>query len=167
MENGLFSWQETKNPDGTNSLTQNSSNCSTAYAQVKYKNKNRIQNNVDHRTDHSGHHTDLCKSLCGDKGIHSHYDQDKNTSQYINSCVWHSIRKGLITGTKHCQKLWRESEKNHRKGHSHKNKKRETVSKNLFRCRIVLFPHGNCGSGSTSWTCEHGKGINQHKNWRK
>ena len=46
-----------------------------------------IQNNVDHRTDHSGHHTDLCKSLCGDKGIHSHYDQDKNASQYIDSCV--------------------------------------------------------------------------------
>lgn len=45
------------------------------------------QNNVDHRTDHSGHHTDLCKSLCGDKGIHSHYDQDKNASQYIDSCV--------------------------------------------------------------------------------
>ena len=72
----------------------------TETLQVKYKDKNRIKNDVNYSTNYSRHHTNLCKSLCRNKWIHSHYDQNKNTSENINSCICHSIRKCLVTGTK-------------------------------------------------------------------
>ena len=74
-----------------------------AYSKMKYEDKNRIKNDIDHSSDHSSHHTDLGKSLCCNKWIHSHHDQNKNTSKNINPCIIHAIRKCLIASTKHRQ----------------------------------------------------------------
>ena len=163
MQDRFLSWQETKDPYCTHSLTQNSCKCSTLYSKMKSKDKDRIQNNIDHSTNHGRHHADLRKSLCRDKGIHSHHDQNKNTSENINPCIIHSIRKCLITCTKQRQQLWCKCKKQHSQSNCHKQENHKTVSKNLFRCLIVFFPHGNRSARSTSGSCKHSTGIDQHQ----
>ena len=74
-----------------------------AYSKMKYEDKNRIKNDIDYSTKHCCHHADLRKSLCRNKWIHSHHDQNKNTSKNINPCIIHAIRKCLIASTKHRQ----------------------------------------------------------------
>ena len=74
-----------------------------AYSKMKYEDKNRIKNDIDYSTNHCCHHADLRKSLCRNKWIHSHHDQNKNTSKNINPCIIHAIRKCLIASTKHRQ----------------------------------------------------------------
>ena len=76
----LISSQETQNPDGTNSLTENSSQSGTFYAHSKCENEDRVEDDIDHSSDDSGQHTDFGKTLCGDKWIHAKYDQYKKTS---------------------------------------------------------------------------------------
>ena len=77
---------------------------SEAYTkQMEYEDKNRIKNDIDYSTNHCCHHADLRKSLCRNKWIHSHHDQNKNTSKNINPCIIHAIRKCLIASTKHRQ----------------------------------------------------------------
>ena len=79
--------QKTKNPHSTYGLTENSGKCCTLYAHTKNKNKNRIQDDIDNSTDDCSHHTDPCKALSGNEGIHAQYDQDKKTSQNIDSGI--------------------------------------------------------------------------------
>ena len=55
-----------------------------AYSKMKYEDKNRIKNDIDYSTNHCCHHADFRKSLCRNKWIHSHHDQNKNTSKNIN-----------------------------------------------------------------------------------
>ena len=74
-----------------------------AYSKMKYEDKNRSKIDIDYSTNHCCHHADLCKSLCRNKWIHSHHDQNKNTSKNINPCIIHAIRKCLIASTKHRQ----------------------------------------------------------------
>ena len=90
----FLSGQEAKNPDGADCLTEYRGKCGTSYSHSQNKDKNRIKDDIDHSTYDGGHHADLCKSLCSDKRIHTKYDQDKETSENINSCISCGIGHG-------------------------------------------------------------------------
>ena len=143
-------------------VSKNGGKCRTSYTEIQYKNEDWIKDNIDHCTNNGGEHTDLCKSLCCNERVHSHNDQYKNTSKDVDAGIGNGIRKCLTTCTEKGQHLWGKNKENKGQYNCHDNKKRKAVPKDLFCSPVILFPHGNRGTRSTSRTGKHGKCIDQH-----
>ena len=86
----------------------------------------------------------------------------KNTSKDVDAGIGNGIRKCLTTCTEKGQHLWGKNKENKGQYNCHDNKKRKAVPKDLFCSPVILFPHGNRGTRSTSRTGKHGKCIDQH-----
>ena len=82
----LFNKKPYKENIGTNISDHGRCSCA-GRTPAQYKDHDRIQDDIDNSTDDCSHHTDPCKALSGNEGIHAQYDQDKKTSQNIDSGI--------------------------------------------------------------------------------
>ena len=163
VQKGLLSGQETKDPERTDRLAEDRSECGTLHAHPQYEDENWIQDDVDDGTDHGGQHTDFCEARGRDEGVHAEDDHHEDGAEDVDACVGQCIRQGDRTGTEEAQQGRREHIKDEGQHERKAHQDGEAVADDLFRGLVVLRTHRNCGARCTTGTRQHGEGVDQHK----
>ena len=110
---------------------------------------------------------DLRESLCRDEEVHTHYNQDEDTSQNIDSGIIHSVRQRDVACAEQEKKTGSQYVEYAGQDGGEDKEQREAGSHDLLCGIVVLASHGDCGARRTAASGHHGKGVDQHQNRRE
>ncbi len=89
-----FARKKTHHKNSGQNLRANRRKGGSPDAEMKDKNKNRVQHNIGNRSEKDSGHAHICKALRVDEGIHPKRHHGKHGSHQINAHIGHGIGKG-------------------------------------------------------------------------
>ena len=125
---------------------------------METEDEDRIQDDVRHSADDDRQHTDLGKSLSGDKVVQSQGHLYEDGPEGIDTHVIFGVSDSVAAGTKQHKQRFLEDQYHNGQDNGSQEQGAETVSEDLFRSLIILLSHQDTCARRTAHSHQGGKG---------